>query len=448
MIIKAKIKNIKIESIVAKQFEIDIEREKRNIKFLITSPVEEEIVKYCLNNINNILFLELDNMQKISLLNFVYYTEVKESKMYISLKGQFLYIGSSFVSDSPILAKKIEIVLGNERILDINQKIRKIFTENVEFKINECNIKINNENILLENYNRENVNLYELYELMWLVYGFFPPIKYIEYTINDNKIKGYIDFVYNRVSNREHFLKMNKIINIEKIDNINENINRWEKIKSKYGETFINFLFYTTSDYSKYINIQLCNLLQSIDGYTDILYCLDESDKKNKIIDNLIQYLQEQETEEDRKDIESALGSLKRLAFKKRVSRFIEEYDQFGLFKEERILEIKYKDKKNECYIFLKYNKFLNEAIEQRNALSHIKDIKEWDYLKIKMYYWKLLLLVRISLAKKVFGESCINTDNINEQCKSIYEWYIKNNKKCEECKFYEKLKCKIFMGE
>ena len=64
------------------------------------------------------------------------------------------------------------------------------------------------------------------------------------------------------------------------------------------------------------------------------------------------------------------------------------------------------------------------------------------------MYYWKLLLLVRISLAKKVFGESCINTDNINEQCKSIYEWYIKNNKKCEECKFYEKLKCKIFMGE
>ena len=40
MIIKAKIKNIKIESIVAKQFEIDIEREKRNIKFLITSPVE------------------------------------------------------------------------------------------------------------------------------------------------------------------------------------------------------------------------------------------------------------------------------------------------------------------------------------------------------------------------------------------------------------------------
>ena len=47
MIIKAKIKNIKIESIVAKQFEIDIEREKRNIKFLITSPVEEEIVKYC-----------------------------------------------------------------------------------------------------------------------------------------------------------------------------------------------------------------------------------------------------------------------------------------------------------------------------------------------------------------------------------------------------------------
>ena len=323
MIIKAKIKNVKIESIAAKQFEIDIEREKRSIEFLITSPVEEEIVKYCLNNINNILFLELDNMQKISLLNFVYYTEIKENKMYILLKGQYLYIGSSFVSNSQILAKKIEIVLGNERIIDINKKIRKIFTENVEFKINDCNIKINNEKILIENYNRENINLYELYELMWLVYGFFPPIKYIEYTIYDKKIKGYIGFVYNRVSNREHFLKMNKIINIEKIDNINENINRWEKIKSKYGETFINFLFYTTSDYSKYINIQLCNLLQSIDGYTDILYCLDESDKKNKIIDNLIQYLQEQENETDSKDLESALESLKRLSFKKRISKFI-----------------------------------------------------------------------------------------------------------------------------
>lgn len=448
MKIKAKIKNIEIESIGAKQFEIEIEKEKRNIKFLITDPAEEEIVKCCLNNINNVLFLELDDMQKISLLNFVHYTEVKEKKKYILLKGQFLYIGSSFVSDTPVLAKTIKIVLGNERIIDINKKIRKIFTDNVNFKINECNININKETILIENYNRESVDLYELYELMWLIYGFFPPIKYIEYTINDKKIEEYIDFVYNRVSNREHFLKTNKIINIEKIENINESLNRWEEIKSKYGKTFINFLFYTTSDYSKYINIQLCNLLQSIDGYTSILYPLDKDDKKNVIISSLIQFLQDNEEEADREDIESALKSLRRLSFKKRISKFIEDYDKYGIFKEEKTLNTKYKEKKNECCIFLKFNKFLNEAIEQRNALSHIKDIKEWDPLKIKMYYWKLLLLVRISLLKKVWGKSFINTDNIHEQCKLIYKWYIENNKKCEECKFYKNSKCEIFEEE
>ena len=448
MSIKAKIKNEESSIINTKEFEIIVDEEKRNIKFLISSPVDEDFIKLYLKSTNNTLFLELSNRQKISLLNFVCYREVKENKMYILLKGQFLYIGDFLVSEAPISAENVNIILGNERILDINKKMEEIFKEKYTFEINNSKIKIDNQSVLIENYNRKNIDLYELYELMWLVYGFFPPIRHIEYTINEDKIKEYIGFVYNRVSNREHFLEMNKIINIEKVHNINESINRWKEIKSKYGETFINFLFFIASNYSKYINIQLCNLLQSIDGYTDILYCLDKDDKKNKIIDKLIQYLREQETEEDRKDLESALESLKRLAFKKRVSKFIEEYDKYGIFKEERILNTKYNNKKNECCIFLKYNRFLNEAIEQRNALSHIKDIKEWDFLKIKMYYWKLLLLVRISLAKEVFDESFINTDNINEQCKSIYEWYIKNNKKCEECKFYKNSRCEIFKEE
>ena len=87
--------------------------------------------------------------------------------------------------------------------------------------------------------------------------------------------------------------------------------------------------------------------MQSIDGYTSILYPLDKDDKKNVIISSLIQFLQDNEEEADREDIESALKSLRRLSFKKRISKFIEDYDKYGIFKEEKTLNTKYKEKKN-----------------------------------------------------------------------------------------------------
>ena len=136
--------------------------------------------------------------------------------------------------------------------------MQEIFKENCSFMINECVIKINKQNITIENYNKENI---DLYELMWIVYGFFSPIKHIEYIYNEKKITEYIDSVYNRVSNTEHFLEINKLVNIEKIDNLYEMIKKCKDIKNKYGETLINFLFYTTSNYAKYINIQLCNVI-------------------------------------------------------------------------------------------------------------------------------------------------------------------------------------------
>ncbi len=443
--IKLKFKTFENITLFEEEMQIILQKDKKIIKIMINNPIEQETIQLYLNSMDYKLFIELDNGEKISLINFTYFTEIIESQMYIVIKGQFLYIGQYFFAEMPSSSSQINIFFGDETILDINNKMQEIFKENCTFMVNECTIKINKQNITIENYNKENIDLYELYELMWIAYGFFPPIKHIEYMYNEKKISEYIDFVYNRVSNREHFLEMNKLVSIEKVDNLYEMIEKWKNIKNKYGETFINFLFYITSNCNKYINIQLCNVIQVLDGYTDILYNLDKSDEKNKIIDKLIQYLKELKTNEYEGELKSALNSLRRKSLKNRIKTFIEEYDKYDIFREEKILFFKYEKKANECKVFIKYNKFLNEVVNQRNALSHIKDNNEWDFTKIKMYYWKLLLLIRISIIKEIFPDKCIKIDNIKEQCASIYQWYIKHNKKCEECTYNKNSICEIF---
>ena len=445
MFFLAKLKNKEIRELFDKEVKLTIEKDKKTVNIMINNPIDESHIKYYLDNIDKKLFIELDNNEKISLINFLYFTEVKENQMNISVKGQFLYIGNDFITEMPTSAKLINIIFGDEIILDINEKMRAIFKENCVFKINNCVIKISNQNITIENYNKETIDLFELYEVMWIVYGFFPPIKHIEYIDNEKKLTEYIDFVYNRVSNREHFLEMNKLVNIEKIDNLYEVIKKWRDIKNKYGETFINFLFYTTSNYAKYIDIQLCNVVQVLDGYTDIVYDFNESDEKNIIIDELITYLKNLNAGEFENGLEGALNSLRRKSLKSRINTFIEEYDKYDIFREEKILCSKFEKKENKCKIFIKYNKFLNEVVNQRNALSHIKDNSEWDFTKIRMYYWKLLLHIRISLNKQITSDNCIEIGNIEKQCKATYEWYLKYNNKCSNCPYNKNSICEIF---
>ena len=82
--------------------------------------------------------------------------------MYIVIRGQFLYIGKSFITESPSSANLVNIVCGDEIILDINNKMRKIFKENCTFKMDNCIIKISSQNMTIENYNKNSIDLFEL----------------------------------------------------------------------------------------------------------------------------------------------------------------------------------------------------------------------------------------------------------------------------------------------
>lgn len=440
---KAKLKNKEISDLYNKEVNLIIEKGKRTINFLIDNPKDEELIKYYLNNVKKALYIECSDGDKISLVNFSYISKHIDDKMKISVKGQYLYIGNKFIDASPLNSDKLKIFFGNERIIDINKKMKEILKDECKFKIKESIVTIDKQSVIIEKYNEENINLYELYEIIWIIYGFFPPINYLEYINGDEKITEYVKVVYNRISNREHFLKINRIVDIHKIDDLSKIIDNWKKIKSKYGSTFVNFLFFTTSYYSKYINIQLCNVLQALDGYTNIMYSKSEESEKIEVIEDLIKYLKKLDKGyEFKESLKNALENLKRISFKKRIDKFIEENDIYNIFKEEKILYIK---PKNKCKIFLKYNKFLSEAIEQRNALSHIKDITEWDYTKIKIYYWKLLLLIRISLILQIMPEEVIEKDNIKKQCDSIFDWYIKCNDVCKKCPYSKNENCEIF---
>lgn len=48
------------------------------VNIIINNPVDEISIRYYLNNINKNLFIELNNNEKISLINFSYFTEIKE----------------------------------------------------------------------------------------------------------------------------------------------------------------------------------------------------------------------------------------------------------------------------------------------------------------------------------------------------------------------------------
>ena len=87
--IKLKFKTFENITLFEEEMQIILQKDKKIIKIMINNPIEQETIQLYLNSMDYKLFIELDNGEKISLINFTYFTEIIESQMYIVIKGQF-----------------------------------------------------------------------------------------------------------------------------------------------------------------------------------------------------------------------------------------------------------------------------------------------------------------------------------------------------------------------
>ena len=77
-----KFKNFENTTLFETEMQIILQKDKKITKIMINNPIEQESIQLYLNFIDHKLFMELDNEEKISLINFTYFTEIIESQMY------------------------------------------------------------------------------------------------------------------------------------------------------------------------------------------------------------------------------------------------------------------------------------------------------------------------------------------------------------------------------
>ncbi len=447
--IKGKIKNIESNKTYYDiEFDIEVIENLKRVYLKNINNYPDFFINFMFYHTKGNLYIEEYNENRISLINLTRWSE----KDRICIKCQCLYIGNKFIKDISDI-NEIKVTFGYNLINEADKKIKEILKDKVSFNTDNVYITIDN-NIMLMKGKRlklinENKLFYSIYELLWIIYGFFPKIKNIEYKSNADSITEYLTLVYVYNSSKEHCLKINKLVDIQKVNNFKDVIEKWEIIKkNKIGSRAYLGLLLSQSEDNKYADVQLCNLLQSLDGFTQKLYKeFDKNKEKEEIIDKLIDDLSNYSTNNEnlKENIKNALNNIKEYSFKERLEMLINECEYQELFNIEKNFSTYFDEKKNECEIFLKYNKLLRKSIDHRNYLSHMVDSDcEFNQFEIKLYYWKYLLLYRLSIIKLLKLERLLLIDNIKNNIKETLKWYRNNTNKCNNCKFYSDSKCNI----
>lgn len=450
--IKCKIKN---EEFYDAEFEVEITDGSNIIYLNNINNYHNLYIDNMFYHIGNNLYMEDDSKNKFSLINIKHWSENKK----ICIECQCLYIGKKFISDINNISK-ISIFFGDNFINECDNRIKEIMKNKISFKVDGVDILIENTKLSM-NGNllavvSENQLFHNIYELLWLIYGFFPKIKEVEYLSDTGDvITEYITTLYIYNSSMEHFLRMNTLIDINKISSFPDLIENWKSTKNKIGDNAYRGLLLSQSKYNPHIDMQLCNLLQSLDGLTENIF----KDVFHNIVKvQMIEYLRafldiynesnKPAVKELKSNLKGALYDLKKYSFKERLNMLIENCNYQQIFSVENKITQYFGKEKNECKIFLKYNPLLRKCVDHRNYLSHMNNEEDlFDIMEIKLYYWKLLLLYRLILIEKLGMSDAIIDENVERFIKQTLNWYIENKNECRNCKYYYSSKCSIING-
>lgn len=455
--IKCKIKNEEgNKNFYDNEFEVEIVEGLNKVYLTNIKEYHNLYIANMFYHIKDNLYLEDENQNKYSLVKIKHWNE----KGKLCIECQCFYKGKTFISDVTNISK-VSVFFGDNFIDECDSKIKEVMNSNIVFSSNNIKVSIENTKLTMEGHAlpviNENSLFRNIYELLWLIYGFFPKIERIEYLLDTNDIlTEYISTLYLYNSSTDHFLKLNTIVDIEKIISFSYLIENWKRVKNKTGVNAFLGLLLAQSKYNPHIDIQLCNLLQSIDGLTEnILADIPQKTKKIQMVEFMRACLdtyhesknqEEKNTEKDiRQNLKGALRDLKKYSFKERLDLLIQGCKYQHIFLTEMEMTYYFKKEKNQCKIFLKYNHLLKKCVNHRNYLSHMREENDvFSAVEIKMYYWKFLLLYRLVLLEQLELSEAIIDENVEKYIEHTLNWYKNRKMECENCPYYSNNKCRI----
>lgn len=429
-------KNINIKSIILDSgLEINVEQlanKENGIKFYVTELVHDNFD--ILDRLHKTIPLEKIKVRtlknKIYTLFNCFYTVRGNDELYIHLV--FNEIVRCEVEDRNFKCNKLIVEFDNTNNLKC-----KDFSENINFSVDDVKIKhMTNKNkyevIISSKDYKERDTLFsyfsDYFEIINLIIGYFPSIVKTTYKSNSKSYVIENEIVSKYITSDEY--KKRDLGFLENLDN-----ETFKEAYIKYRNFSENALlqmsmyFMSTMKRNSYVEINVVNVLQTLDGLYDKLSkfknkIVDYSSEMNDDIINLIKSV-------DFSDINSkynnnininnkivgCIGRMNYVQYRMKLKNMF-EYNDYIVFKEE---------KKNNNKPFIKYNTLINKCVNSRNKFSHVVDNK--DYLfetENVVYIHKLILIFRLLVLEEIGLSTNINMQLLNLHI-SLVNNYIKS---------------------
>ena len=429
-------KRLNIKSIILNiGLEIAVEQiiDKENgIKFYITKPVHDNFdILLGLRKTVSLEKIKVRTLKnKIYTLFNCFYTVRGNDDLYIHLV--FNEIVRNEVEERNFKCEKLIVEFEN-----INELKQKEFSENINFSINNITVShlINKEKyeVVISSENpieRDTLFSYfsDYFEILNLIIGYFPTIIKTTY-----------------FSNTKHYIVENEIVSkyitsdeyrkrdLGFLHSINNNALKEAYVSyRKFSDNAIlqmSMYFMSTMKKNSYVEINVVNILQTLDGIFDKLSVFkdqieDYSTDMNDDIINVIKSIdfsnintKYNSSVKINDKIVSCINRMNYIQYRRKLKKMF-GYDNFLVFKEE---------KKAKNKLFITYDLLINKCVNSRNKFSHVIDNE--DYLfetENIVYIHKFVLIFRLLILEEIGLKKYINMQLLNLHINLIND-YIKS---------------------
>lgn len=371
-------------------------------------------------------------------------------KKCIVATAQTIYISNNFIDNQELSDSftSATVYFGTSSNIISQKAINFMSDDSIKFDFINNNISISNEYIEIISNGISQKDFKDIYidilQILYILIGYFPPIKNIIYKKDSLIIEEYYELPYLFYTEYEHIRKDNILVNVNGIENWSNLITDFRKMLSDIPETSLYGLFYSTSYYNKYSDVKLCNLLQSIDGLTEKIYKEIKNTEKDSLVYQVIDFsLTINISDTYRQSFKEFVNVFRSSSLRERLKIFCDTSP--NVLGHEALLEEYYKDKPNKCSAFMKRNKLFTKCLNERNKLSHMGDKDELlTALENVIYLYKFLLIIRINIIKLLNLDNQIIYSNLNENIQNIEDLYLKNLNVCKKCEFCKHNTCEL----
>lgn len=433
-------------------------------KIYIVKTTENEYLNVFLNFNSKKLQIELENNKKITMTDIYYEVEedINKEEWYI-IHSNNIYVSEEFIDDN--LENIVETQFDYTK--NIYNEEFKEYNIDIENKViinkKEYNIKINADGITISSLESctevESIYIYHLViEVLLIFYGFFPKIKSAKYIMqNKEEIVKYFKESEKYYSKRTNVIKVNYIKKFNEIK-LDEILNQWILLKEVINLSF-NGMLLSQKESSMYVDVGLCNLLQSLDGLGNNLY---RSNEFNEVFPEKIENTEKtKNTEKITKYLITIIKEFKRfeligkseckkfisnVKFKKThrdfheiINIILKKYD--SIFQKENMY-----GNKNECEFLLKTEEIKKRTGSERHQLSHMdKKTECFDLEQKQLYYYKYFIIYRLIIMDELKLTDFIDMHKLIKFKDNMERKYIHMSSKCSKCKYFTKNNCEYF---